>query len=105
MKKLNKKLFSAFFAASILMNVFIFSASAAGTGLDDGVIRFPSDTKYMLGDTNDDSAVDIRDLVHMKKYLADKDAAKINVSNSDLDGSGKIDADDLSALRKMLLSI
>ena len=86
-----------------MMNAFVFSASAAGTGLDDGVIRFPSDTKYMLGDTNDDSEVDIRDLVHMKKYFANKDTVKINASNSDLDGNGKIEAKDLAALRKMVL--
>lgn len=52
------------------------------------------------GDTNLDGEVDILDLIYLKNVLLRLD---LNITNCDLDNSGKVDTVDLTALRKMLL--
>lgn len=53
------------------------------------------------GDVNNDGSVDICDLVHLSIILKDNNLA---VANADVDGSGEVDSDDLSALRTILLN-
>ena len=55
------------------------------------------------GDVNGDEAVDILDLVRLRKYLSGE-AAEIRDANTDLDGDGTIGTQDLVLLRKLLVS-
>lgn len=55
------------------------------------------------GDANDDGIVDIRDLIRIKKYIADSTNTVINIFNSKLDDKGNApNAYDLVAVRRML---
>lgn len=104
MKNLNKKVISLLFTALLAVNVGAISAFAA-TGVDDGVIVFPSDTTYLTGDVNNDNTVDIRDLVRLKIYLSDNSGkTEINGGNADINGDHKIDSTDLAGLKKLLLN-
>ena len=60
---------------------------------------------YEYGDVNADSAVDIRDLIRLKKYLADKSGVSIYLAaaNTDNSSDSTIDALDLAALKKQLI--
>ena len=73
----------------------------AQTGVDDGVVSFPSE----YGDVNDDGKVDIRDLVRLKKYTAGIEGVEICKNAADLNGDGKYDATDLSQLKILLLNM
>ena len=57
----------------------------------------------LIGDVNNDTYVDIRDLIRLKQYLA---GAKITVKklNADINFDNKVNAKDLAALRKLLLT-
>ena len=55
------------------------------------------------GDVNGDEAVDILDLVRLRKYLSGE-AAEIRDANTDLDGDGTIGTQDLVLLRKLLVN-
>lgn len=59
---------------------------------------------YLIGDVNGDGALDIRDLIRLKKInaLSEKPAEG---TTADLNGDGNTDANDLVVLRKMLLGI
>ncbi len=54
----------------------------------------------LLGDVNDDGVVDNKDLVRMRKYLADPDKTEINFANSDVNLDGEVDNKDLVRMRK-----
>lgn len=56
----------------------------------------------VYGDANADTQVDIRDLVRVKKHLADK-TISINVEAVDDDESGEVEISDLTKLKKVLL--
>lgn len=58
----------------------------------------------VYGDANADSRVDIKDLVRVKKYLADENTP-INLEAVDDDENGKIESSDLIKLRKVLLGV
>ena len=59
---------------------------------------------YEIGDTNADHSVDIRDLVCLKKYLAEPDSNKIYFAAANIDNAdNSLSATDLTALRKILL--
>ncbi|MBO5020090.1 MAG: hypothetical protein J6D52_05445 [Clostridia bacterium] len=56
------------------------------------------------GDANDDEIVDIRDLIRIKKYIADSSDTVINIFNAKLADKGSApNASDLVAVRRMLL--
>ena len=56
----------------------------------------------IYGDANQDSFVDIKDLVRVKKHLADK-TVSIYVEAVDNDENGQVDVTDMAKLRKVLL--
>ena len=62
---------------------------------------------YEYGDVNADTTTDIIDLVRLKKYLVNSETEKIYVAaaNADKDEEMSITADDLVALRKILLAV
>ncbi len=58
------------------------------------------------GDVNLDEKVDITDLIRLKKYLADPNTYTVSANpEADVTANGGINADDLGALRKILLGI
>ena len=60
---------------------------------------------HIQGDANNDKAVDIRDLVRVKKYLSNTADAAFNYKAANINLDNKVDARDLAALRKILLGI
>ena len=62
--------------------------------------RFGQNT---VGDLNGDNAVDILDLVKMKKRLVGMQSNNLFIYNADIDGDKRIIAIDLVALKKILL--
>ena len=57
----------------------------------------------IVGDVTGDDAVDLKDIIRMKKYVAGYDVALIG--KGDLNGDGSIDALDITSLRHILLGI
>ena len=70
----------------------------------DITVRVNINQTDVAGDINGDGVLDIRDLVHFKKYLANIYCG-INDKAADLNNDGEIKADDLVLLRKLLLGI
>lgn len=74
------------------------------------MLKFGNETKTyftesaprVLGDANGDKTTDIRDLIHLKRVLAQLSQ---ETENADVDNNGVIDSFDLAALRKILLGI
>ena len=62
----------------------------------------PVSAATLYGDANGDGIVDSRDVVRMKKHVADN-ALSINVEAVDNDEDGKITATDIVVLRNVLL--
>lgn len=58
---------------------------------------------YSLGDVNKDNSIDIKDLVRIKKNLAT--GYELLTAAADIDGNGKVDASDLTAVRKYLIGV
>ena len=56
----------------------------------------------MYGDADGNNAIDIRDLVRVKRYSAGV-TAEINEKRADLNFDGVIDSADLTLLRKQLI--
>lgn len=56
---------------------------------------------YFMADVNSDTVVDIRDLVRLKKYMAN--VSEINVLAADLSGDSYVTTADMIILRKCLL--
>lgn len=65
---------------------------------------FWSDIYAVNGDANDDGATDIRDLVTAKKAISEVSVNQLNIRAADLDGNRRLNASDLAALKKLLLS-
>lgn len=60
---------------------------------------------YLLGDVNSDTYVDVKDLLRIKKFIADSETDCYEVAaNVDCDVLGNINADDIVALKKLLIS-
>lgn len=70
----------------------------------DNVIIDTKNNYPELGDVNADGAVDILDLVRMKRYSA-SDGVEISITAADIDASGDITATDLVLLRQILLGV
>lgn len=89
---------------SLLCAVLIFTCvgftATAESAWGDNVIE---DHFSIKGDVNLDNSLDIRDLVRLKKHLAD-DTVKISEYMADLDGDGDINTVDLAGLKKLLLN-
>lgn len=58
----------------------------------------------VYGDANDDGAVNMKDVLVMRKYLAEI-AVNINLENADVDVSGTVNMKDVLNLRKFLAEI
>ncbi len=59
-------------------------------------------SSVLPGDVNGDEAIDILDLVRLRKYLVNS-ATSINEDNADLDGDGSVMLRDLVLLRRLLV--
>lgn len=57
---------------------------------------------YILGDANNDSKIDLRDLVRIKRYIADNSMEIVTVA-ADFDANGTLNAMDLTECRNNLL--
>ena len=55
-----------------------------------------------IGDINNDNVINIRDYIRLQKYILGKEN-NISIKNSDIDGSGVIDQNDLILLKEMFL--
>ena len=71
---------------------------------DVKIVEIKDVPNTISGDVNNDTKVDLNDLVRLKNYLAN-DETFIDYEASDLNGDNKITADDLILFRKLLLSI
>lgn len=58
----------------------------------------------LKGDANDDGAMDILDLVRLKKYLADSESTEINENTANIVADEAIDSNDLALLRRWLIA-
>lgn len=97
MKKAFGKIILSAIISAVLGCVFSFGAGAV-TGVEDGVISFAA---YEAGDVNGDKAVDIKDLVCMKKYIAGVGNV-VNIPAADINEDSQINSDDLILLRQIL---
>ena len=68
------------------------------------VANFIGTTAAEKGDVNGDKFVDIRDLVHLKKYLAEVEGVTVIEAAADMNGDNKVTSEDLVELRKYLLT-
>ena len=68
------------------------------------VANFIGTTAAEKGDVNGDKFVDIRDLVHLKKYLAKVEGVTVVEAAADMNGDNKVTSEDLVELRKYLLT-
>ena len=59
-----------------------------------------SEAEVLLGDVNGDGVVDNKDLVRLRKYLADPDTTEIVFANADVNLDGEVDNKDLVRMRK-----
>ena len=59
-------------------------------------------TAVLLGDINGSGGVDSKDLVRLRKYLADPDNTEIRFENADVNNDGSISSKDLVRMRKHL---
>ncbi len=72
------------------------------TSFHEIAIRGKSAKSVLLGDANGDEIVDVRDIVRLKKYLANP-ATTAYTQNMDINVDGKIDTADLIQLKKNIL--
>ncbi len=87
------------------VNLFFYTIDGTFAAEGDSIsfgqsVEFYSDRAYSKGDVNCDEAVNILDLVRLKKKTAQQES---NVVNCDIDNSGSVEASDLAYLRRYLL--
>lgn len=63
-----------------------------------------SASSIIYGDANNDSSVDVKDLIRVKRFLAAQDIP-INTEAIDVEGKGAVMLEDLVVLRKLLMGI
>ena len=75
--------------STVLLIVMVFAVSlpCSAAVVTDG------EKFYVLGDANGDGTMDIRDLVRVKRYIADNSVEIVNVA-ADIDGDGKVSMKD-----------
>ncbi|MCQ2405483.1 MAG: dockerin type I repeat-containing protein, partial [Clostridia bacterium] len=80
--------------------------SQSGTSETDPVVTDPSSSVKtpLYGDANDDGAVNMKDVLLMRKYMAEMPVT-ISFENSDVDVSGTVNMKDVLAVRKFLAEI
>lgn len=85
--------------STVLLIVMVFAVSlpCSAAVVTDG------EKLYVLGDANGDGTMDIRDLVRVKRYIADNSVEIVNVA-ADIDGDGKVNANDLTCYVKGFLN-
>ena len=85
--------------STVLLIVMVFAVSlpCSAAVVTDG------EKFYVLGDSNGDGTMDIRDLVRVKRYIADNSVEIVNVA-ADIDGDGKVNANDLTCYVKGFLN-
>ena len=85
--------------STVLLIVMVFAVSlpCSAAVVTDG------ENFYVLGDANGDGTMDIRDLVRVKRYIADNSVEIVNVA-ADIDGDGKVNANDLTCYVKGFLN-
>ena len=74
---------------------------------DSGVIfdgYAPHGTRFMKGDCNNDSELNIADAVTLQKWLlCDPDTADVNTRNTDICKDNQLDVFDLCLLKRMVI--
>lgn len=90
---------------TIGVNLFFYTIDGTFAAEGDSIsfgqsVEFYSDRAYSKGDVNCDEAVNILDLVCLKKRTAQQEN---NVVNCDIDNNGSVEASDLAYLRRYLL--
>ncbi len=80
--------------------------SQSGTSETDPVVTDPSSSVKtpLYGDANDDGAVNMKDVLLMRKYMAEMPVT-ISFENSDVDASGTVNMKDVLSVRKYLAEI
>ncbi len=66
------------------------------------ITKIEVEPEGLLGDANDDGVVDMKDIIRIRKYLADPDVTPINMENADVNLDGVIDMKDIIRMRKHL---
>ena len=103
MKKNILKISAFILSLALLASLSLICASAENiTGVDDGNISFATD--YVKGDVNSDDNADVKDLVRLKKYVAQTEY-NINKLAADINNDGKINSEDLTSMRQYLLGL
>ena len=85
--------------STVLLIVMVFAVSL----LCSAAVVTDWEKFYVLGDANGDGTMDIRDLVRVKRYIADNSVEIVNVA-ADIDGDGKVNANDLTCYVKGFLN-
>ena len=65
-------------------------------------VDFSESFSGIIGDSNENGKVDIKDLIRLKKLLSQSAAGN---PASDIDNSGQLEATDLAALRQILIGV
>lgn len=104
MKRNISKISAFILSFTLLLGIASIGVSAAEnvTGVDDGNISFATD--YVAGDANSDGVTDIKDLVRLKKHLAQTEY-NINKLAANINGDYYLNSEDLTSLRRILLGI
>ena len=84
-------------------------ADCPGASVDDFqimmiTVKVEASAEKLLGDANDDGAVNMKDVLLMRKYLAGMDV-EYNAENADCNGDGDVNMKDVLMLRKYLAGI
>ena len=102
MKKNLIKISAFVLSLTLFASVAAFSASAENvTGVDDGEISFATD--YVVGDVNSDGVTNLKDLVRIKKHIAQTEY-NINKLAANINGDSAINSEDLILMRQILLN-
>ena len=58
---------------------------------------------YLPGDLNNDSVVNVKDVIWLRKFISGEDVPSLNTSAADVDGNGKNNITDLLLLRRFIV--